>query len=102
MRVAAGVLLEPGIIAELRWILAEKIVRLRPGPAGILPFRFRGQAIPIRLVMAGPGLWIVTRLQSLERRSPVAKAHRIGPTHLFHRIFRPFPARGVLVHYLLK
>ena len=89
MRLLGGVVGEPGEVAELPRFVAERVVGIGPGPAGVFPFRLGRQPVAVRLEIALAGVLVVARLESFEARPGVAEAGRLRPGHLFHRQVRP-------------
>src|SRR5262249_5777992 len=65
MRFLAGVIGEPGKIAELARLVPERIVGTGPGAAGVFPFRLCRQAVAVSREIALGVVLVITRLQSL-------------------------------------
>src|SRR5438093_12802694 len=99
---AARILVEPGITTQFARVLTKEVSRTGSSSTGVLPFRFRRQAIATRLKVALPGLQVVAGLQSLRLRTVVAEPHRVGPTHLLDRVSASLPTRRVVSHQLFK
>src|SRR5262249_18941967 len=84
MGLLGGILGEPGVVAELPRFVAEGVVGIHPGPAGIFPFRLGRQPVAVRIEITRAGVLVVARPETLAARPRVAETGRLGPGHLLH------------------
>src|SRR5207302_789 len=78
--------LEPGVVRQLGFAIAETILAGSAGAAGIFPFGLGGQPIAVGLEVALPGFQIVARCQAIQLGALVAEADGIGPLRPFHGV----------------
>ena len=88
LRLATSVLVEPAVLFQLRFVVAERILRRRSGPAGIFPLGFGRQPIAIGMGSDQPAPFAIGPIPGpplLLFGEPRTIGHGIVPSDLRHR-----------------